>query len=174
MLLILMETANAASVRVNAFESSEVDEILHEEDILFDSDEDVVGEEDGGETDLFVQRGITRVGARDPRYKAATNLIATVRQDSLQQAPAGTIVYLRNLRNVYPYYSNYNWANSARLDNQGDYKEGNAWYARLAVQISDYTVAQANVKIGARFGQRRIRNALVQSLNGAEVVYLRN
>lgn len=45
-------------------------------------------------------------------------------------------------------------------------------YARLAVQIGNETHAQANVEINVNFGQRKIRNALVQSLNTAEVQWL--
>ena len=47
-------------------------------------------------------------------------------------------------------------------------------YARLAVQIKDYTVAQANVKTGVDFGRRKIRNAMVESLNEGVIVYLRD
>ena len=46
-------------------------------------------------------------------------------------------------------------------------------YARLAVQSGDDTNAQANVEIGVTFGKRKIRNALVQSMMSAQVVWLR-
>ena len=116
----------------NAFRQSRHDDkydVLYEEDFLPNSNEDAVGEGDGEErsTELFIQRGITRVLPSDPRYKAATNLITAMEQDLLDRKQAGTIKLLKNLRDkagsVYSKYSKYSWANSARLDNQGDYKE---------------------------------------------------
>ena len=45
-------------------------------------------------------------------------------------------------------------------------------YARLAVQSGGDTHAQANVEIEVTFGRRKIRNALVQSMMSAQVVWL--
>ena len=46
--------------------------------------------------------------------------------------------------------------------------------ARLAVQIGNETNAQANVQIDVKFGKRGIRNALLKSLDNAEVTGLNN
>ena len=46
-------------------------------------------------------------------------------------------------------------------------------FARLAIQTGGDTNAQANVQIGVTFGKRKIRNALVQSMMSAQVVWMR-
>ena len=106
-------------------ESSENDELLHENDFLSDSHDDLVVEEDGEESKLFVQ-AITRVFPGDLRYKAAEDLISMIDADSLDKnAKAGTMVYLKYLKNL-PNFSKYMkkaWGDSARLDNQGNYND---------------------------------------------------
>ena len=47
-------------------------------------------------------------------------------------------------------------------------------YARLAVQVENQTNAQAIVRLDVMFGRKGIRNALQQSLDNAEVIYLSN
>ena len=60
-----------------------------------------------------------------------------------------------------------------RLDNQGDVPESDgSRFANLQLQIGNCTVANALIEIRPKFGKKRIRRALIQSLNSQKVVRL--
>ena len=45
-------------------------------------------------------------------------------------------------------------------------------FARLAVQLQNYTTSQANVQLGINFGKRAIRRAMVTSIQQTKIIWL--
>ena len=63
---------------------------------------------------------------KSAEYVVSTFLIGVgVDFDTCGARPAKTLVKLSNFRDMYNSYKSKPWANSARLDNQGDFKHKN-------------------------------------------------